>query len=62
MNANTNRPVPIDRASISSPDHIDEELRRYDEHLRDMRGLSPGTRRNYVRALCANVSETPTPC
>jgi integrase len=49
MNANTNRPVPIERASTASPDHIDEELRRYDQHLYDVRGLAPGTRRNYVR-------------
>lgn len=49
MNANTNRPALIERASTASPDHIDEELRRYDEHLRDVRGLTSGTRRNYVR-------------
>jgi len=49
MNANTNRPVPIKRASATSPDHVDEELGRYDEHLRDVRGLASGTRRNYVR-------------
>lgn len=30
MNANTNRPVPIERASSVAPDHIDEELRRYE--------------------------------
>ena len=29
MNATTNRPVPVERASAISPDHIDEELRRY---------------------------------
>ena len=49
MNANTNRPAPIERASTASLDHIDEELQRYDEHLRDVRGLAPGTRRNYGR-------------
>ena len=43
MNANTSRPVLIERASVASTDHIDEELRRYDEHLRDVRGLTPGT-------------------
>jgi len=31
MNSNTNRPVPIERASAASLDHIDEELRRYDD-------------------------------
>jgi len=49
MNANTSRPAPIERASTVSLDHIDEELRRYDEHLRDVRGLASETRRNYVR-------------
>ena len=49
MNANTTRPAPIERASTASPVHVDEELRRYDEHLRDVRGLTSGTRRNYVR-------------
>ena len=40
MNANTSRPAPIERAPVASTDHIDEELRRYDEHLRDVRGLT----------------------
>lgn len=30
-------------------DHIDEELRRYDEHLRDVRGLAAGTRRDRIQ-------------
>jgi site-specific recombinase XerD len=30
-------------------DHIAEELRRYDEHLRDVRGLAVGTRRDRIR-------------
>ena len=47
MNANTNLPIPFERASTASPDQIDEELRRYDEHLRDVRGLTPETRRSY---------------
>jgi len=49
MNANTNRPIPIEWASSASTDHIDEELRCYDEHLADVRGLALGTRRHYVR-------------
>ena len=35
--------------SASSPDHIAEELRRYDEHLRDVRGLAAGTRQGLIR-------------
>jgi len=49
MNANTNRPVPVEQSSNASPSHIDEELRRYDAHLRDVRGLAPETCRSYVR-------------
>ncbi len=37
MNTNTNQPLPIERASTASPDDIDEELRRYEEHLHDVR-------------------------
>jgi integrase len=49
MYPNTHRPALIERASAASPDHIDEELRRYDEHLRDVRGLSSGSRRSCLR-------------
>ena len=49
MNTNTNRPVLIKRVSTVSPGHFDEELRCYDAHLRDVRGLALETRRNYVR-------------
>ena len=31
--------------------HITEELRRYDEHLRDVRGLAAGTRRDRLRII-----------
>ena len=31
-----------------STDHVSEELRRYDEHLRDVRGLAAGTRRDRI--------------
>ncbi len=37
-------------ASIYSA-HITEELRRYDEHLRDVRGLAAGTRRGRLRII-----------
>ena len=49
MNANTNRPTPIKWAFSVSTDHIDEELRCYDEHLNNVRGLAPEIRRNYKR-------------
>ena len=32
-------------------DHIAEELHRYDEHLRDVRGLAAGTRRGRIRVV-----------
>lgn len=40
--------VPSARPSAVPTDHIAEELRCYDEHLRDVRGLAAGTRRNLV--------------
>lgn len=49
MIANSNRAVSVEQTSNASPGHIDEELRRYDAHMRDVRGLAPGTRRNYLR-------------
>lgn len=49
MKATTHRPETIERASAVFTDHIDEELRHYDEHLRDVRGLASGTRRDRVR-------------
>lgn len=41
------------RSSISFPAHIVDELRRYDEHLRDVRGLATETRKGrlYVVGL-----------
>jgi integrase len=48
MTTNTSRPTSIEQVSTTIPLRIDEELRRYDEHLRDVRGLTRGTRRNYV--------------
>ncbi len=37
--------------SEETPDHIADELRRYDEHLRDVRGLAVGTRRGRCRVV-----------
>ncbi len=47
----------VHRASLSgqpsavSKDPIAEEVRRYDEHLRDVRGLSAGTRHERARVI-----------
>ncbi|CAG0929149.1 MAG: tyrosine-type recombinase/integrase [Rhodocyclaceae bacterium] len=37
------------RPSAARTDHITEELRRFDEHLRDVRGLAAGTREGRIR-------------
>ena len=48
MSTDTHLPVPI--AGTPLPTFpIGKELRCYDEHLRDVHGLSPGTRRGYLR-------------
>lgn len=49
MNAKTPLPASIERDDAASTDHIEEELRRYDAYLRDLRGLSPGSRRHALR-------------
>lgn len=41
----SHRVTPKARSSASFPVHITDELRRYDEHLRDVRGLAAGTRK-----------------
>lgn len=46
----THRVEPSARPSAASTNHITEELRRYDEHLRDVRGLAVGTRQDHLRA------------
>lgn len=43
--------VPSAQPSMASPDHVAEELRRYDEYLRDVRGLAVGTRRDGGRLV-----------
>lgn len=44
---------PKARSSASFPARIADELRRYDEHLRDVRGLAAGTRKDrlYVTGM-----------
>ncbi|MCB1955946.1 MAG: tyrosine-type recombinase/integrase [Rhodocyclaceae bacterium] len=39
------------RSTGTPTDPVADELRRYDEHLRDVRGLSAGTRRNHCRIV-----------
>ncbi|MDE2175264.1 MAG: tyrosine-type recombinase/integrase [Betaproteobacteria bacterium] len=39
------------RSSVVPSDPIADELRRYDDHLRDVRGLASGTRRNHCRIV-----------
>jgi site-specific recombinase XerD len=39
------------RPSAAFADHIAEELRRFDEHLRDVRGLTEGTRKDRIRIV-----------
>jgi integrase len=48
MRTDTHQPAP-GAATTRPSEPIGEELRRYDEHLRDVHGLSPGTRRDYLR-------------
>lgn len=49
MKATTScRTDPKFGSSAPFPAHIADELRRYDEHLRDVRGLSPGTRKDRI--------------
>jgi hypothetical protein len=43
MSTDTQSPSPIP-GPRSSIDPVAEELRRYDEHLRDVHGLLPGAR------------------
>ena len=49
----SHRATPKARSSASFPAHIADELRRYDEHLRDVRGLAAGTRKDrlYVAGM-----------
>lgn len=50
MNHDTTHPAASGfRQATASTDTIAEELRRYDEHLRDVRGLAAATRQDYLR-------------
>lgn len=47
----TNGDVPNSPEASTYSAYIAEELRRYDEHLRDVRGLSAGTRKGRLRII-----------
>lgn len=52
MNRTTSpRSAKLLRSSAETPDLIADELRRYDDHLRDVRGLAAGTRRARCRIV-----------
>jgi len=48
MSTDTHLPAPVAGTSLAIYP-IGEELRGYDEHLRDVHGLSPSTRRGHIR-------------
>ena len=45
------RSAKLSRSSAETTDPIADELRRYDDHLRDVRGLAAGTRRDRCRIV-----------
>ncbi len=45
------RSAKLSRSSAVTTDPIADELRRYDDHLRDVRGLAAGTRRDRCRLV-----------
>ncbi len=47
----TNGGAPKFPEALNYSAYIKEELRRYDEHLRDVRGLSAGTRKDQLRII-----------
>ena len=47
----THRAASGARPPAARSDHIVEELHRYDEHLRDVRGLAAGTRKDRLRVV-----------
>ena len=52
MNRTTpSRGAKLSRSSAETPDLIADELRRYDDHLRDVRGLAASTRRDRCRIV-----------
>ena len=47
----TNGDTPNSPETLTYSAYIKEELRRYDEHIRDVRGLSAGTRKDRLRII-----------
>lgn len=47
----THRAASDARESAAYADHITDELHRYEEHLRDVRGLAEGSYRNRTRIV-----------
>lgn len=45
------RNAQLARSSVAPSDPVTDELRRYDDHLRDVRGLAAGTRRDRCRIV-----------
>src|SRR3972149_7557616 len=45
------RSAKLSPSSAETTDPIADELRRYDDHLRDVRGLAAGTRRDRCRIV-----------
>lgn len=50
-NSTTSGDMPKSSAASTHSAHVTEELRRYDEHLRDVRGLAAGTCRGRLRII-----------
>lgn len=50
-NSTTSGDTPNIPGASTYSAHITEELRRYDEHLRDVRGLAAGTRKDRLRII-----------
>ena len=50
-NSTTSGDTPNSPEASTYSAHITEELRRYDEHLRDVRGLATGTRKGRLRIV-----------
>ena len=50
-NSTTSGDTPNSRETSTYSAYITEDLRHYDEHLRDVRGLAAGTRRDRLRII-----------
>lgn len=53
----THRAASCARPPAALSGHIVEELHRYDEHLRDVRGLAAGTRKGRLRVVVVLLQE-----